>query len=244
MATSALTFTFSTQELRVVMRDGEPWFVAADVCAALTIGNNRDALVRLDEDEKGVGSIDTPGGAQQMTIVSESGLYSLVLGSRKPEAKRFKKWVTAEVLPSIRKTGRYQLHDAPEAPKPAQLSTQDYEALSRAVSFLVRSFRFEKAWRQAVWFALRRAAGRPSPQVFLAQDLPVLQREFDRISVAAHELQHAICEAEREVILRVVRRGEESGPIQDHIWRTLLDESKELSRKINAVPAPRKLLPA
>ena len=104
-------FSFTTGAVRVVLRDDAPWFVAADVCAALSIENNRDAMSRLDDDEKGVGSIDTPGGSQVMTIVSESGLYSLVLGSRKPEAKPFKKWVTSEVLPAIRKSGRYEVGD-------------------------------------------------------------------------------------------------------------------------------------
>jgi hypothetical protein len=81
--------------------------VAADVCAVLGISNNRDAMSRLDEDEKGVGSTDTLGVVQQLATVNESGLYSLILASRKTEAKRFKKWVTSDVLPSIRKTAHY-----------------------------------------------------------------------------------------------------------------------------------------
>lgn len=106
------TFTFHLSDsasfsVRAMLRDDGPWFVAADVCAALTIGNSRDALDRLDADEKGVGSIDTLGGLQQLATVNESGLYSLILGSRKPEAKPFKRWVTSEVLPQIRKTGAY-----------------------------------------------------------------------------------------------------------------------------------------
>lgn len=106
------TFTFHLSDssdfaVRAMLRDDGPWFVAADVCAALTIGNSRDALDRLDADEKGVGSIDTLGGLQQLATVNESGLYSLILGSRKPEAKPFKRWVTGEVLPAIRKTGGY-----------------------------------------------------------------------------------------------------------------------------------------
>lgn len=100
-------FNFDSQSLRTITRNGEPWFVAADVCEVLTIANNRDAVARLDYDEKGVASIDTPGGQQEVTIINESGLYSLILTSRKPEAKRFKKWVTSEVLPTIRKTGSY-----------------------------------------------------------------------------------------------------------------------------------------
>ena len=94
-------------QVRAIMKDGEPWFVAADVCRALEIANNRDALTRLEQDEKGVALTDTPGGAQEVTIVNEPGLYALVLGSRKPEAKAFKRWVTHEVIPSIRKYGMY-----------------------------------------------------------------------------------------------------------------------------------------
>ena len=77
--------------VRTIIKDGEPWFVAADVCMALEIRNNRDAMGRLDDDEKGVGLTDTLGGVQNMTIVNEPGLYTLVLSSRKPEAKAFKR---------------------------------------------------------------------------------------------------------------------------------------------------------
>lgn len=93
--------------IRAIEKDGEPWFVAADVCRALEIENSRQALTRLDDDEKGVISTDTPGGRQEMNAINEPGLYILVLGSRKPEAKAFKRWITHEVIPSIRKTGSY-----------------------------------------------------------------------------------------------------------------------------------------
>lgn len=94
-------------QIRTMNKDGEPWFVAVDVCKALEISNNRMAINRLDDNEKGVSLTDTLGGKQDMTIINESGLYSLVLGSRKPEAKKFKRWITHEVIPSIRKTGGY-----------------------------------------------------------------------------------------------------------------------------------------
>lgn len=93
--------------IRTTTINGEPWFVAADVCKALDLNNNRMAIERLDVDEKGVSSIDTPGGKQELTIVNEPGLYALVLGSRKPEAKAFKRWITHEVIPTIRKHGAY-----------------------------------------------------------------------------------------------------------------------------------------
>lgn len=102
------TFNESNQPIRVELVDGEPWFVAKDVCDALGIENNRNATARLDEDEKGASIVRTPSGEQQMNIVNESGLYNLIFQSRKPEAKKFRKWVTGEVLPSIRKTGKYE----------------------------------------------------------------------------------------------------------------------------------------
>lgn len=100
-------------QFRTVDRDGEPWFVLADVCKVLDIANPRDAASRLDDDEKdAVGITDAIGRPQQQTIINESGLYSVILTSRKEGAKRFKKWVTSEVLPSIRKTGSYGKRNA------------------------------------------------------------------------------------------------------------------------------------
>jgi len=87
---------------------GEPWFVAKDVCDVLGYANSRDALAKhIDEDDKRVSQIATPSGMQKMTLINESGLYSLILRSNKPQAKKFKKWVTSEVLPAIRKFGMY-----------------------------------------------------------------------------------------------------------------------------------------
>ena len=104
--------------VRSILIDGDPWFVAADVCKALELEKTNRALSRLDDDEKGAHSVSTPGGRQRMSIISDSGLYSLILGSRKPEARAFKRWITHEVIPSIRKHGAYMtdsLLDALEA---------------------------------------------------------------------------------------------------------------------------------
>lgn len=101
------TFTFGTHAVRTVEHQGDLWWVLKDVCEVLEISNARDVFNRLEEDEKGVGQIDTLGGSQKMNIINESGLYSVILRSDKPQAKPFRKWVTSEVLPSIRKTGGY-----------------------------------------------------------------------------------------------------------------------------------------
>ncbi|MGR0183176.1 BRO-N domain-containing protein [Azospirillum aestuarii] len=103
-----LSFAFEGVAVRIVDHVGDPRFVLADVCRVLEIGNPSDAARRLDDDEKdALDIIDPMGRTQNATAINESGLYSLILTSRKPAAKRFKKWVTAEVLPAIRRTGSY-----------------------------------------------------------------------------------------------------------------------------------------
>ena len=115
-STQLSTFNFEQSSIRVIAVNNEPWFVAKDVCDAIGIDNNRKALLALDEDEKGVTLSNTLGGQQEMNIISESGMYTLILRCRDAVKKgsiphRFRKWVTAEVLPQIRKTGRYQVSE-------------------------------------------------------------------------------------------------------------------------------------
>lgn len=115
-------FDFNEQAVRTVLREGEPWFVAADVCQILALGNVTQAIqgnakagaLGLEDDEKMTltnleGQSGKRGGARFMTIISESGLYALIFKSRKPEARKFRKWVTGEVLPALRKQGAYAL---------------------------------------------------------------------------------------------------------------------------------------
>jgi prophage antirepressor-like protein len=108
---SGISFDFEGYDVRVIQDEqGEPWFVLSDVCKVLGIGNPSDAASRLDEEEVTLGTIE--GSHRPTNTINESGLYSLILTSRKPQAKRFKKWVTGEVLPQIRKTGSYQTQPA------------------------------------------------------------------------------------------------------------------------------------
>lgn len=104
-----MRFEFSGRPVRVLMVDGEPWWVARDVCEVLGLGDQRQSTRHLDDDEKGVSTIHTLGGPQQMTTINEPGLYSLVLRSRRPEAREFKRWITHDVLPQIRREGAYQV---------------------------------------------------------------------------------------------------------------------------------------
>ena len=102
-------FQFESNEIRVVLRDGEPWWIAKDVCQTLEIGNVSQSLTKLRQYEKDIILTDTLGGKQELAIISESGLYRLVMRSRKEAAERFQDWVCQDVLPSIRKTGSYSV---------------------------------------------------------------------------------------------------------------------------------------
>lgn len=149
-------FAFDSQAVRVVMVDGQPWFVAADVCEILGFGNPRQA-VESHVDEEDVQKLDTltAGGTQQTNHVNESGLYALIFGSTKPEAKRFKRWVTHDVLPSIRKTGAYV---DPKATGAMGVQAQPMPYLSHVADFHVAADRvFRSVLRSA------RTAGVPLP---------------------------------------------------------------------------------
>ena len=129
------TFKFESNSIRTLAIDNEPWFVAVDVCNALDIANSRDALLKLDEDEKttvGLTDSQAGNGAQSISIISESGMYTLILRCRDAVKKgsiphRFRKWVTSEVLPTIRKTGKYE----------SKTSVNDRTGLRNAVNMLV-----------------------------------------------------------------------------------------------------------
>lgn len=118
-------FDFDGQAVRVVTREGEPWFVLNDLVRILDVRNGRDVAARLDDSQKGVDQIDTLGGRQQMTIVSESGMYEVVIRSDKPDAVRFRRWITSVVLPAIRKTGTY---GTPQLTGPALMAAALLEA--------------------------------------------------------------------------------------------------------------------
>lgn len=125
--TQPTTFQFDSKLIRTITDDqGSIWFVAADVCAALTIGNVTMAMTRLDADEQALNTIEgISRGNDKANFINESGLYRLILTSRKPEAKSFKKWVTSVVLPSIRKTGSYS---SPQSKTPTDLEFIEFAA--------------------------------------------------------------------------------------------------------------------
>ena len=209
---------FSFQEehqVRVVMINGEPWFVAKDVCDALRLVNSRKALMSLDEDEKGVTLSYTPGGEQKLNIISESGLYTLILRCRDAvkqgtTAWRFRKWVTNEVLPTIRKNGEY-VYIEPEPMRAAEpLNWRQKEYLRGLINDIAQSFQYRNAWISGVWLALRRACRNPSPNPITVDDLPAITAELRRILTAAESALGNMRTYERELLRDVVRGGRRS----------------------------------
>ncbi|KYF19501.1 hypothetical protein AIZ08_16575, partial [Salmonella enterica subsp. enterica serovar Typhimurium] len=206
---------FSFQEshpVRVVLVGGDPWFVAADVCNAIGIINHRDAVGKLDEDEKGVGSADTLGGKQEVTIVSESGLYTLILRCRDAvkqgtTAWRFRKWVTNEVLPAIRKNGEYAFVEPEPKNAGEPLDWRQKEELRGLINDIAQSFQYRNAWVSGVWMALRRACRNPSPNPITVDDLPAIIAELRRILTAAETALGNMRVYERELLRDVVRGG-------------------------------------
>ena len=145
--------------VRMQMIKDEPWFAAKDVCELLGLDNSRQAVSRLDDDEKGVINSDTLGGKQELTFVNESGMYALIFQSRKPQARAFQRWVTGEVLPSLRKYGYYV---APGA----QLTDEQREELERVMMGRMRRYLSRRDYIQVarstgypVWFVQRVVAG-------------------------------------------------------------------------------------
>jgi prophage antirepressor-like protein len=145
-------FVFDGREVRTVTINGAPWFVVADVCVVLGHTNSRKALAdHVDSDDKGVTKCDTLGGPQMLNIVNEFGIYTLILGSTLPEAKKFKRWITHEVLPSIRKTGQFSV-DVPFLVPTAQPWTKTFDDEFYAQIFRLKG-KPQVAKELAPWFA-------------------------------------------------------------------------------------------
>lgn len=188
---NVIPFNFGKQQVRTLLINDQPWFVATDVCESLAIVNTARALSRLDEDERGIHSMNTLGGAQNLSVVNESGLYSLILTSRKAEAKIFKKWVTAEVLPTIRKHGRYEDTTGKMNTLVGQtIGTDGFHMLGAVVKGKVSSLSAPiqrrataKIWSQThAAFGVRSAADIPADQLDAARNFiaayAVLEGEF------------------------------------------------------------------
>lgn len=213
---------FSFQEshpVRVVLVGGDPWFVAVDVCNALGLKNPTKAVSSLDEDEKRLFGGDSNlklgsagKGAQAVLILNESGLYTLILRCRDAvkqgtTAWRFRKWVTNEVLPAIRKTGGYDYVEP--APKCAAepLDWRVEHELRAIVNDIAQCFWYKQKWMNGIRHALRNACRTPAPLPLNVDDLPAIVAELRRILAAVETAQGNMRAYERDFLRDVVRRG-------------------------------------
>ena len=179
-------FNYNSKIIRTVQRDGEIWFVLRDVCQVLDLGSPHKVADRLDTDEKGRNLIPTPGGDQETTIINESGLYHVILRSDKPEAKPFRKWVTSEVLPSIRRHGLYATPDTIEK----MLADPD-----TAIKLLT-TLKVERSKRQALeaeldrskeWYSIKRVA-HMNGKTYKDFDWRELKKESEKLGLGVKKI--------------------------------------------------------
>lgn len=229
LAINSVEFNFESHNIRTVIIESEPWFVAVDVCNVLGIQNPSKALKALDDDERSNFKLGRQGEAN---IINESGLYTLILRCRDAVKQgtlpwRFRKWVTSEVLPTIRKTGRYQ-----KQPPSEPLNSNDMSNLKRLVWMMTGNMKFENAWNAGVWYALRSATGRPSPQPFSVDDLPALGEECRRIMKITAAVHSAVFDFEKEVIRKVVRKRGAIEPVLNEMRIKLLELQEQESQGV------------
>lgn len=254
---STLT-VFSFQEshpVRVVMVDGNPWFVAADVCKALDLKQVTNALRNLDADEVALTSIKgLSRGNDEANIISESGLYTLILRCRDAvkqgtTAWRFRKWVTNEVLPAIRKSGSYAYVEPAPKRSGEPLHWRHKNELQQLVNAVAQTFRYNNAWVTGIWVALRRACNNPSPNPITTDDLPAILFELRRITSAAQHAASAMGDYEKEMLRLVVRNGYEIGAVEGLPQATMLVETSPqlpayLEHALQLLESMESLLPA
>jgi len=206
----ALVHIFKGQEVRVIVIEGEPWFVAKDVASVLDHSNPSVLLKSLDDDEKGVSNVYTLGGEQEMAIINRSGLYHAILKSRKPQAQLFRKWVTAELLPSIEQTGAYALPG-----KESALALTEYRKnVNSFFSSISRIKGVTPEYRPAAHEVLRGFASRlgyqlPSIDELEAEQLPLdtLRRNILGLNLLVSSLDMAESEGEKKALTNLISKG-------------------------------------
>lgn len=233
-ASAPTIFTFQNGKphaVRIHTDDqGEPLFHVGDLCDLLEYVNARDALRRHVETDDVVKRdvIDRLGRTQSANFISEPGMWSLVFGSHAPMAKKIKRWMSSEVLPAIRKTGRYI---APAAPIPdvvhETLGHADMANLTRMVWLICGRPAHNQAWVQAVWYRLRQVCQCPAPNRFQVRHLPLLAAEVKRLAEVSLAFTDLVSTAERTLIARVIRQGEDEAPLLADLARQVQAQATE-----------------
>lgn len=216
-------------EIRSMTINGEPWFVGKDIAAALGYSNPRDALSKhVDSDDKGVANCDTPSGTQKMTIINESGMYSLILGSKLDGAKRFKRWVTSEILPAIRKTGAFATDSAAAEYKARELRVKEMNAQARLINAETRRLTIlqkEKGLSQVAVDTLAVKAVERVTGKDLGDYLPVVEKTY-----SASEIGNALGIS----AAKVGKIANAYGLKTDEYGITVMDKSRYSSKEVAA----------
>lgn len=224
------SFNFHSSAVRVIVDSNqEYWFCANDVCLILEYSNPRDAILKHCK-EKGVAKRDTltNRGNQVLTYINEPNLYRLIIKSRKPEAEPFEAWIFEEVLPQIRKTGKYEM--IPNIEPRNYLNNNDMLNIKRLIWHCANGVDNKRAFNNAVWLLLRQVKGTPSPAKFEVEHLPILAKEFHRIINIIEPYLNARRECETALIKRLLHNYEDERVVLDG----LLSEMKNSTQ--NFVP--------
>ena len=211
-------------KIRVIMRCSDPWFVAKDACDCLEITNVSQACQTLDEDEKGIYKVYTLGGSQDMMLISESGLYTLIMRSNKPEAKVFRKWVTSEVLPSIRKTGSYSVVQPQPQSQPA-LPTTYLEALEALVASEKAKLALQAERDEAIRTKAQIGSSREATAMNTASQK---SKECKRLTIENAELKDAVGRGTNWCTVSVMKSEWKREFGHEPVWQKLMKFSEGL----------------
>lgn len=229
-------FTFQeNHNVRVQLINGEVWFCLPDVCLVLDIQNSRQVLQK-QLDEKGVSKIYTPtnGGNQELTFVNEPNLYRVIFRSSKPQAKQFQDWVFNEVLPSIRKTGKYETPSVKD--EKDYLTNKDMEVLKQLIwrccdYVQIKERPFEK-FSYAIWECLRQVTGIRSPDKFEAKHLPIIAKEMHRILSVLEMYLIRANRTEAKIIKLMLRQRINTESIIDECMRELTFTDEQIHNEL------------
>lgn len=222
------------------MIDGEPWFCAADVCEALGYANARDAIAKHCR-AGGVAKRDTPtsSGVQPLTFINEGNLYRLCIKSHKPEAQKFEAWVCDEVLPAIRKTGRYVAPTEAPQPQPTAreaISPRDHYAIARVVWLISDQFKHSSSWSQGVWYYLRHALNNPAPNPWYVDQLTDMAAHLRSLYANAHAVHELTRAIEAEACKRLLRKGDAPERVLADLNAKALDHLKGHAKQLDDLP--------
>ena len=233
---SIIPFTFeNSTTIRTESVNGQPWFLAKDLCDALGYVNQRDAVIRhvFTDDVVKRDIIDSLGRKQLATWVNESGMYALIFGSKLPSAQAFKRWVTSEVLPALRNYGHYEI---PAAATPAQpkneLSEKDLQTIRDFIYSCSQYYTWGRSFSYAAWFALRKATGIKSPYKFEYKHMQTIIKEMQRLQSITDYYHFTIAKIEQELIKNIIRENGTSAELLEILnkMEVSFKDNKELEK--------------